>query len=473
VAYFTAHVAQCVGPIQDVYACEDPVSLATLHQTALHAPANDDWQDATPISGDSFARMVDTSHASYDGLPPIPAGDCFLSQIDPQYLGNVWFRYTPSFTGHVNVSARSSKPGLWSWPIMAELGSSGPIPPAPSDTYDCVGSNEVVAGHTYLIAVGGFYDPYYGEQDGIGGQVYLTVGQADAQRPVRDLTATVDPAAKSATASWRAPFDGLSVTGYRVSRSSQSGSWSTTLGADATSFTFPNLKGWEPYTLTVEPIGPSGTPSPDAPRSTVFAYLSQAQPSAPLHVRARISGVQRIRVTWREPAFRGEHAISGYRVRRFSATGTTAQRTWTVPASARSYVATGLAFRRGYRFDVTAINASGRGRVSLKTSALTLTGIPTAPVGVKVKKHTKARTATLSWSPPANTRGGKITGYIVHRNSTNSHGTGPRSTKVGASVRSHLFKYLVLGRTYSLSVRAITAQGRGPWVTVTVKLPKS
>jgi hypothetical protein len=158
-------------------------------------------------------------------------------------------------------------------------------------------------------------------------------------------------------------------------------------------------------------------------------------------------------------------------VRQFTRTGTSPERTWTRAASARSLTVTGLRFNRGYRYDVTAVNADGNGRPSAKTDPVRLTGIPTAPTSAKATGEPAARTATLSWKVPANARGGLITGYRVGRNGTDSTGKGPWSTTVSATTRSLVFKRLVPGTTYTLFVRAITAQGQGAKATVKITQP--
>jgi hypothetical protein len=56
--------------------------------------------------------------------------------------------------------------------------------------------------------------------------------------------------------------------------------------------------------------------------------------------------------------------MTGYRVRLFRGESAAAIRTWNVAASARSLTASNLTLDRGYSFDVTAVNAVGRGRPS-------------------------------------------------------------------------------------------------------------
>ena len=78
--------------------------------------------------------------------------------------------------------------------------------------------------------------------------------------------------------------------------------------------------------------------------------------------------------------------------------------------------------------------------------------------------------ATLKWSPPANPGTTPITGYTIGRDGTDTSGHGAWSRTVPASARSYTLVSLVAGRSYHLTVRAISAAGAGATTTVTTPI---
>ncbi len=88
--------------------------------------------------------------------------------------------------------------------------------------------------------------------------------------------------------------------------------------------------------------------------------------------------------------------------------------------------------------------------------------VPEVPASVGVSKDDAARTATVSWSPPASDGGAAVTGYRVSRDGTDAAGAGPWSTTVAASARSFVFTNLRAGSTYRLTVAAVNEVGTGP-----------
>lgn len=98
-------------------------------------------------------------------------------------------------------------------------------------------------------------------------------------------------------------------------------------------------------------------------------------------------------------------------------------------------------------------------------------GLPSPPAAPTGLQHTQtAGSATVGWAAPTVDGGSAVTGYLLARDGTDSHGTGPWSTTVPAATRSFRFGYLKPGTTYHLSIRAINAVGTGPPATATVTM---
>ena len=101
---------------------------------------------------------------------------------------------------------------------------------------------------------------------------------------------------------------------------------------------------------------------------------------------------------------------------------------------------------------------------------LTMRSTPTAPTSVAVTKNDTARSATITWAPPASDGGSAVTGYRVSRDGFDSGGTGAFSTVVPATTRTFTMTSLLPGATYRLSVQAVNAAGTGPAASSQVTL---
>lgn len=185
------------------------------------------------------------------------------------------------------------------------------------------------------------------------------------------VKATADHVAKTATVTWAPPSSsgGVPISGYRVSRngtdSSGWGAYSTTLPASAGTFTFNRLVTGQTYTITVQALNEIGQSGP----ATANATLIVPTPGAPTGVTAT-AGVRQATVKWVAPTSIGTSPVSSYRIRRFSGTGNTVQQTVTVPATARSYVFSGLTTGSSWTFDITATNAAGPGPLSARSAVV-------------------------------------------------------------------------------------------------------
>ena len=195
-------------------------------------------------------------------------------------------------------------------------------------------------------------------------------------------------------------------------------------------------------------------------------------PSAPTSLHSSVAGATST-LTWAAPTSDGGSAITGYRVSRdgTDAHGTGAWST-TVSAATRTFQFSSLKPGSTYHLSVQAINAVGTGPAASGTVVIARTA-PAAPTTVKGTKSDTAHTAGLTWAAPSSDGGSAITGYLVSRDGTDSHGTGAWSTTVSATTRSYQFGSLKPGSTYHLRVQAINSIGTGASGSATVVMAKS
>ena len=200
-----------------------------------------------------------------------------------------------------------------------------------------------------------------------------------------------------------------------------------------------------------------------------FAYFylgSPAMPSRPT-VAVEPVGADSLRVSWSPPTISvGQPPITAYYVT-LDNIGPSSPAGGggriTLPATARSYLYTGLSADQRRHVTVQAVNSAGMGAPTT-VSIVTGPAAAPAPGGVDATVDAAARTASIRWSAPA--AGTMITGYRISRDGTDSGGTGAFSTTVGASARTFQFTSLLATSTYRLSVRAMTTAGDGRTATV-------
>lgn len=198
------------------------------------------------------------------------------------------------------------------------------------------------------------------------------------------------------------------------------------------------------YTFTVAARTDVGTGAESAPSN---AITTAGVPGAPTAVVAT-AGIRTATISWSAPSSDGGTPITAYLVTA-SPSGLTS-----LVSGATTVAVTGLADGTSYSFTVRAINALGTGSASAASTAVSTPAVPSSPVGVTATPM--ARSAMISWSPPASSGGSAITGYRV----TSTPG-GVSATTAG-STTTVLLSGLADDTSYTFSVVALNGVGSGP-----------
>ncbi|KAI6239672.1 hypothetical protein M3Y99_00559500 [Aphelenchoides fujianensis] len=110
------------------------------------------------------------------------------------------------------------------------------------------------------------------------------------------------------------------------------------------------------------------------------------------------------------------------------------------------------------RYEYTVKNESGEASVGFW---LNVTGLPAAPEGPLVISNVDAHQATVSWRPPVNDGGSRITNYVLEKRDIER---GDEWVLVASAVRelSFIASGLFHGHSYDFRVSAANANGQGP-----------
>ena len=206
------------------------------------------------------------------------------------------------------------------------------------------------------------------------------------------------------------------------------------------------------------------------------AGVLRAAPGAPPAAAISTTGLPAgsVRLTW-SAASTSAPPVTGYVVGRTgSSTVNPTPYSMAVSAGQRSWIFSQLVPGQEYRFWVAAVDGSGTGPASTITYRYLPAGfvpaVAPAPAMPAVR-WVSGTSAEISWLPPDSDGGSAVTGYEVARDGAAYGNPGPYSTTVSAATRARTFIQLIPGRTYTLSVRAITAAGKGPAATVRYTVP--
>ena len=161
-------------------------------------------------------------------------------------------------------------------------------------------------------------------------------------------------------------------------------------------------------------------------------------------------------VSWTAPS--GGGAPTSYEVTPYIGTQAQTAKTVTGSPPAATTRVDGLTPGTAYTFKVRAANGEGNGPQSDASNAVTPTAFtaPGAPTGVSAVADT--RSATVSWTAPADNGGSAITGYRI---TAYAGGTAVATANVGASASSTDVTGLANGTSHSFRAQALNAVGAG------------
>jgi len=239
----------------------------------------------------------------------------------------------------------------------------------------------------------------------------VTVGTpgapADTVAPTRPGSLVATPrGATSASLSWNASTDNVTVTSYIVSRNGAQVATSAT-----TSYVDSGLAPATTYSYSVAAVDEAGNMSPSSPTASVTtpALPDTTPPSQPAGLTATAAGAAGANLSWN--ASTDNVGVTGYIVSRNGVQIAT-------PA-ATSFSDTGLLPATTYAYAVVARDAAGNqsspASASVTTGSPADTTPPSQPAGL-TGTPAGGTGANLSWSASTDNVG--VTGYVVTRNGT-------------------------------------------------------
>ncbi len=290
------------------------------------------------------------------------------------------------------------------------------------------------------------------------------MGGGNVSPPGTMAAPTLEAGDEQLIATWTAPNNG-GITGYELQYRQYSADGGTTwsdppieVAAPATKTIITGLTNGSSYEVQVRARNSAGTGgwSDSALASPV------AVPHAP-NAPGLTPENSQLTVYWTAPTSDGGSAITGYELqyRQYSSDGGT---TWSDPpievaAPATKTIITGLSNGSSYEVQVRAINAQGAGGWSDSALASPV-AVPHAPDLPSLTVENEQ--LRISWAAPTNTGGSDITGYDL-RYALNNSPLPDEPQISNTSNTSHTIMQLEIGSRYTVQVRGINAEGRGPW----------
>ena len=253
---------------------------------------------------------------------------------------------------------------------------------------------------------------------------------------------------------WRAPATGTAVSGYRLWRQQDAGSWArlgTDLAATATTYTDSTVTVGHAYRYRLQALSAEGAGVP-SPIRALAVMATAAAPETVRNLQATAAATS-LQLSWQKAATGGLPAA--YRVAWQASTATEAE---TVTVAGTGHALTDLRPGTAYTLTVAAGNQEGEAAVASRTVS-TLDAAPGTPTAVSVA--VAGNGATAAWQAPV--AGGYATSYEVQGKARTV--AWPTGT-VSRTVRNHALSDLTFAADHDLRVRAVNTVGHSAWVAV-------
>ena len=197
---------------------------------------------------------------------------------------------------------------------------------------------------------------------------------------------------------------------------------------------------------------------PDAPGATSTPEITDRKPGE-------------VTLSWSPPESDGGAEITGYVVEKKDKFGTWWSRVTPSPITGTTFTVTGMPEGQDCEFRIVAENKAGLGSPSQSvTYAVKPPDAPSTPEVSDIQESS----VVLSWSPPKDDGGGKVTGYIIEKKEPGKD-TWVRATRIPVKETKYKVTDLVPKHEYEFRVTAENKAGIGAPSEAThpvlVKLP--
>lgn len=325
----------------------------------------------------------------------------------------------------------------------------------------------------------------YGDQTVTAGSTYTykvtATNLAGSSAPAEVTVAVVvpgDPTGLTGTATWVNSMTETFTATWTDNATNESGytiQWSTDpafgtvtgsadLGADATTFTAPNVARttWYVRVQATNAVGASAW-SNVATIAPATGGPVLNPPATPTRLTATLGSGPRVQLAWTDNATNE----TGYRVERATGNGAFSVIA-TLPArrgiGGVSYTDRTVRLGYEYSYRVTAFNADGTATSGTVTVLVAVPPAPTGLTGTAARQNTRSERITLTWKDVAGE-----TGYTIQWSTTPNFARISGSANVGANVTT--YRTPTISRTtWYVRVRANNVVGSSAWTATTVKI---